>query len=164
MTASTLPEGSFFIPPRQSPWIRVVASIRAFRSAFVRWTAGVGLGLYLILRSAGSGVASAPGPRRPVASVALVIGRPGGGAGLPVGPDRPLELDNLTSSLQVRPHRGHGRMVDAQLLADPPVRPLRRLPQLVGDDRPLARLVELPPGQVQGTGQGPLLLVGRARP
>lgn len=51
-------------------------------------------------------------------------------------------------------------MVHAQLLADPPVRPPRRLPQLVGDDHSLAGLVELPPCQIQGSGQRPLLLVG----
>jgi hypothetical protein len=53
-------------------------------------------------------------------------------------------------------------MVDAQLLAHPAVRPDRRFPKLVGDKLALLVLAQLPPRQVQRTGQRPLLILTEA--
>ena len=51
-------------------------------------------------------------------------------------------------------------MVDAQLAGDPAIRPSGRLPQLVGDKLPPLLVGQLPPCQVEGSGQAPLLPVG----
>ena len=48
--------------------------------------------------------------------------------------------------------------MDAKLLADPAVRPIRRLLKLVSDQLPLLLGAQLPAGQVQRPSQGPLLL------
>src|SRR5262249_62412590 len=82
--------------------------------------------------------------------------------GLAILPDCPLELDNLTSSLHFGPDAGDRRMVDAQLLAHPAVRPIRRLPKLVGDKLALLLLGQLPPRQVQRPRQRPFLVLTEA--
>ena len=121
-----MPVPIFFNSLRQSPCSKLVASSLA---------SDLGLGPSPLLLT------------RPLLLVGLV--------GSTIAADPGRVLGNFPNALGLSPDAGDRLVIDAEQLGDDPVRLVRRFCKLVGDDLSFLLGRQLPPGQVQGTGERP---------
>ena len=77
----------------------------------------------------------------------------------PILAHRAVQLETVTSWCQLAPHGADKGWLDAQHLANPAIGTLGGLCQLVRHQLPFLRRRQLPSGEVQGSGKGPLLAV-----